>query len=619
MIDTLMTLFWMIVLTLVFTGGGLFLISSKKINFSGHWEQLFFAFVCGEGLAGYALFSLGSAQLLTPVWLWVSLAVLTLLAGAGWMRFRSGITLPRRSEGTSVVRGLLFVALCLVTALGLVFSLTPETGRDALLYHLAAPKLYLENGGFYFIPGNLFAQYPFHTEMLFTLGLFLQGDVLAKGINFLFLLAFPLGLKAFTASHPDSRCHWLLSSVVLLTLPTFFDSGHTAYSDLSTALHVFAAVLAYFNWQKKGESGWLIMSGACVGLALASKYTVLILPFIAFFAILYSLQKRGDDQQGGLNRNMLLFAVPFLLTGAPYYLKNWVMTGNPFYPYLYGLFGGVGLDSKISYMLEGMTMYAGMGRGILDYLMLPFNLSFLADWDLFRFDGVIGPIFLLTLPLLVWLRPIPSVLKSLLVFSAVLFLFWASGSQQMRYLIPVFPFLALATSYVVMSLKGRRALQTLLTLIVVSCLVSNVLEISRSYERIKPHGYLLGKESRDEYLTRNLLSYPMFQYVNEKLPSDAKVFLLHMRSWTFLCERDCYSDSIIEVYTLQNILEENDTPSAVYSDLKTRGFTHLMYNNNYLLGERSLLTKEQKKLFILVRDDFLNLEKEMSFFHLYSL
>ena len=152
----------------------------------------------------------------------------------------------------------------------------------------------------------------------------------------------------------------------------------------------------------------------------------MILPFIAFFAVLYHSNKKEVVAQGRFIGNLLLFFAPFFLTGIPYYLKNWLITGNPFYPYLFGLFGGVGLDQKISYMLEGMTMYAGMGRGPLDYLLLPVNLSFFADWDLLHFDGVIGPIFLLTIPLLFIVRPIPSVLRNALVFSALLFLFWAS-------------------------------------------------------------------------------------------------------------------------------------------------------------------------------------------------
>lgn len=619
MLQSLITLLWMVVLLVVFTGCGLFFLSSQRIEFSCRRERLFFSFVCGEGVAGYSIFTLAAAQVLSPVALWSIFALLSLLAVVGWMSLRPdrGPLLP--TDWPSVSTLLLAGILSLVLFFAVLLSLTPETGRDALLYHLAAPKLYLDHGGFYLIPGNLFAQYPFHTEMLFTLGLFLQGDVLAKGINLLFLLFLPLGLWIFTTKYLNNRCHWLLASVLLVTLPSVFAVSHTAASDLATTIHVLAALLAFLNWQKGGRDCWLILSGACTGLALACKYTVLILPFIAFLAVLWGLHKQGETTGRKLLRSLSLFAVPFFLTGAPYYLKSWIIGGNPFYPYLFGLFGGKGLDKNLSYLLEGMTMHVGMGKGLWDYFLLPLNLSFRAGWDLFKYDGVIGPIFLLTLPLLSLRRPWPLPLKITMIFSGIFFLFWAAGSQQMRYLLPIFPFLALASGYVIQSFSGQRFFYPVLLVVSGGCILLNTFEIKSEIEKFKPVNYVLGNESRDDYLTRLLFPYRMYRYVNESLPADAKVFTLYLQSWNFLCERECYSDSTIEIYTLQKILEESAVPEDVFSALKVRGFTHILYNSKYLLGEASLLTEEQKGLFYIFRDCYLVPEKEMSFLHLFRL
>lgn len=620
MLHSLITLFWMIVLLAVFTGCGLFFLSPERFVFSNRRERLFFAFVCGEGIAGYLIFTLAATQFLTPAGFWTILSLMSLLAVAGWMTLRPIprellLSFGRPSAGTLLMAG----ALLFVIFVAILLSLTPETGRDALLYHLAAPKLYLEHGGFYLIPGNLFAQYPFHTEMLFTLGLFLQGDILAKGINLLFLLVLPLGMWIFVTNYLNNRCNWLLASVLLVTLPTVFATGHAAYSDLSTTIHVFAAILAFLNWQKRGGASWLVLSGTCAGLALACKFTVLILPFIGFLAVLRVLQQRGEITGKKLVRSLLLFFLPLMLTGAPYYLKSWVITGNPFYPYLFGLFGGAGLDKHLSYLLEGMTMYVGMGKGLLDYLFLPFNLSLRSDWGLFLFDGIIGPVFLLTLPLLVLRRPWPDPLKSIMIFSGLFFLFWAAGSQQLRYLLPIFPFLSLASCYALQSFAGQRVLHPLIIVVLGGCILLNTLEIKREVDHIQPLGYVLGNEAREDYLARLLFPYPMYRYVNEKLPPDAKVFLVYLQSWTFLCDRECYSDSIIEIYTLQKILQESATPEDVLNDFKVRGFTHLLYDSKYLLGDTSFLTEEQKRLFYAFRDRYLTPEKEMSFFHLFRL
>lgn len=73
-------------------------------------------------------------------------------------------------------------ALVVLTVVGalLLLALTPETAKDALVYHLAIPKLYLRHGGIYFIEGNIAQGNPLLTEMIFLLALFLKGDSLAK-------------------------------------------------------------------------------------------------------------------------------------------------------------------------------------------------------------------------------------------------------------------------------------------------------------------------------------------------------------------------------------------------------------------------------------------------------
>ena len=48
--------------------------------------------------------------------------------------------------------------------------LTPEIGKDALIYHIGVPKMFLAHHGIYFIPGNIFANYPFFTRNALHLG-----------------------------------------------------------------------------------------------------------------------------------------------------------------------------------------------------------------------------------------------------------------------------------------------------------------------------------------------------------------------------------------------------------------------------------------------------------------
>ena len=59
-------------------------------------------------------------------------------------------------------------------------------------------------------------------------------------------------------------------------------------------------------------------------------------------------------------------------------------------------------------------------------------------------------------------------------------------------------------------------------------------------------------------------------------------------------------------YTLQKILRRSASPEEVRADLKSRGFTHLLYDETYLLGEPSPLDPDEKQFFTLFRTSHLS-------------
>ena len=64
----------------------------------------------------------------------------------------------------------------------------------------------------------------------------------------------------------------------------------------------------------------------------------------------------------------------------------------------------------------------------------------------------------------------------------------------------------------------------------------------RYFEAVRPIGYLTGQESRETYLARVLPEYPVFDYINHKLPATAKIYLLFIGRRAYYCERDYVHD-----------------------------------------------------------------------------
>jgi hypothetical protein len=600
---------------LITTGVGRLCLSSTAIRFASRGEGLFLSAGIGLVITGYAVFLLGVTGSLAASGIGLLLISLALFSVAGWLRPIR--TVPAAPSGRSVweLSALLLLAILLLA--GFVLTLTPETGKDALIYHLAVPKLYLFHHGFYFIPGNAFAGYPLLGEMHYLLALFLQNDILAKAMNYAILCGILLGIGLFARHILQNQIFPRLSMLIFISIPSVFAVSHAAHNDLFVTFFTLAAIYSFFRWSEDRLTAWLILCGLFSGSAAACKYTALLATPLGCLGILWLANRSGNGARKTLRR-LALYVAAALIAGSPFYLKNWIVTGNPLYPFFYGIFGGRGWDGDQARLYDLLIQNLGMGRNLLDYLLLPWNLSLRAKMDT-EFDGILGPIFLLTLPFLAALRRWETPLRMILTYALLTFFFWASSAQQIRYLIPLFPLLALVVGAILTRYRSRKMIFGLLLCIVAGSLAFNGYHIAREFIKINPLRVAVGLESRDHFLSRTLPTYTMYRFVNQALPPDARIFLIYMKNYTFLCDRDCYADAMFEAHTLQKILREEASPDRVRNRLKAAGFTHILYNEHYLLGEPSPLSAEEKQLFLAFQNSHMRNVRQQGFYRLYRL
>jgi hypothetical protein len=606
--------------SLVAIGLGRLVLCRMGIRFVSSWEWAVFCAALGFGILSYAVFLLCALQVLYHEAVYILFGLCTALGLAGWLRGRSGSdkTTFSATEVSLWDKGVLAVlATCLFFACLLV--LTPAIGKDALIYHLAVPKLFQKHHGFYFIEGNIFANYPLSSEMLYAMALALRGDVLAKGIHFVIGLCILLGMWQFARQHVSESRFVPLALLIFCSIPSVFVTSHMAYNDLTVTLYAFLSVYAFLNWFSRKENAWLILCGVFSGLAMSTKYTGIFLPFLGCLGTLWASRHHGRATQQAL-RSLLVYLACALVVGSPFYVKNWIMTGNPFYPFLYGIFGGRGWDSDQAQLYELFVQSLGMGRGLLDYLLLPWNVSVNARMASPQFDGILGPVFILTLPFALGMRKISFGAKISMAYGLFTFMFWASSAQQIRYLIPVFPFLAIMTVYILSYYRRKKVVFSLLMVFVTGSLGFNGYHIARDFLRIGPAGVITGHEETDAFLKRMVPSYKMFQYVNTNLPEESKLFLIYMKNFGYLCDRPYYSDSMFESYTIQKILTRSETATDVYDSLRERGFTHILYDINHVFGNMSTFSAQEKSLFFTFQKDHLELIKaDQERYYLYRL
>ncbi len=81
---------------------------------------------------------------------------------------------PFGKAGTIVI----LVGIVVILCAEILLDLTPPISRDALIHHLAIPKLWLLHGGVYEIPWAVYSYYPMNINILYLIPLYFGNDVL---------------------------------------------------------------------------------------------------------------------------------------------------------------------------------------------------------------------------------------------------------------------------------------------------------------------------------------------------------------------------------------------------------------------------------------------------------
>jgi len=282
-------------------------------------------------------------------------------------------------------------------------------------------------------------------------------------------------------------------------------------------------------------------------------------------------------------RSALLAVGVAVVLAAPWYVRNWARTGNPVFPFYMNILGGhaPGWDAPRSFLDQMLNArYGGYPKTPWDYLVVPFRASLAAQAEIPRdFDGVLGISFLFGLPLL-WIairrRRLEPEEKIAAALAGAFFLFWLFSSEQLRYLLPALPALALALGASAACL-GRRV-----RLLLAATAVPGILVIAAWFCRQAPLPVVVGAEPVSAYLKRKVDHYAMYEAANRTLPADALVWLINLRGDTYYLQRAYFYDFRIEDYTLVSWVRASGTMEELRDRVRRAGITHVLARTDVL-------------------------------------
>jgi hypothetical protein len=493
------------------------------------------------------------------------------------------------------ILALLFATL--VTAI-LILASVPPISRDALVHHLAVPKLYLRHGAIYEIPFMVFSYYPMNLDMLYLVALRLGSDILPKYIHFSFGLLTAWLVYGYLKKRLNP-IYGLLGALFFLSIPIIIKLSITAYVDLGLIFFSMGALLLFLRWFNDGfKPKYLILSAVSCGLAMGTKYNGLIVCFLLTLFVSFLYARHGSKGwKGGLKALGYggLFLAFSLMIFSPWMIRDYGWKKNPIYP-LYNSFFNPPPSAKTN------GKYArpeGPGRiGLFSYremiykeswpeiALLPVRVFFEGqDDDPRHFDGRLNP-FLAFFPLGAGgkVRGHSTDKKVFLAFSALYFCFaFFTRDMRVRYLAPIVPPL------VILSILGLGNLEAFFSkwkdggirtrfgpalsgVVAVGLLLYNGGYLLDQFKEVSPLSYLRGKVSRDQYISKYRFEYPAMQYINANVPDNARVFLLFLGNRGYYCDRDY----LLGEGRFKRLVTQASDPSGLIKELSRMKVTHLV-------------------------------------------
>jgi hypothetical protein len=471
----------------------------------------------------------------------------------------------------------LVLSLAAVACLAsLVGALAPPTAGDALCYHLELPKRFLADHRLEYLPYDDNVTYPLLTEMWYLWALALDGGVAAQLVHW--GLGVLLALAAVVLASPivGRPWAWIAGGVVIL-VPGLNNQMTAPLNDLALTLMTTLALAAWWRAAVDQQSRrWFVVAGLATGGALGTKY--LALAFAAAVAVPWAwAMLRHRHQRQVLLQGAGIVAVVAASVGGLWYVRAAWYRGNPVYPFACEVFDASGAPVPRAETLPAEK--SPLGRSLPGLVTAPWHLTMHPERQGGRAHQL-GVLFLAALPGLLLVRRLRG-LGTLLVVAGAYFTVWYLMRQNVRFLYPVVPLLAVAVVWVWIEMRRMPRLPRSVAwaAVAVILLASGVVAASRCRDRL---AVALGIESREEYLSRREPTYPAAAVANLLLDADSRILSQDSRGFYF--EPPVTRENVFRRVTGYD--RRIARPAELAERLRGAGFTHLLLVEN--LAERGV-------------------------------
>ena len=486
----------------------------------------------------------------------------------------------------------LLLFLLLFVVLNFIISFSPPWNVDALSYHLAVPKIYIENHQIIYLPYNYFSNFPSLVDFINLIGLLLQNGILSNLFAYALSVTLVLAIYSFCKKFFNTRIA-ILASLIFYSFPVVIEFVSTAYIDIQVALFIFLSIYSLFMYFTLKKNQLLILSSIFIGLGIASK----IFAVIAFIGILilliYTLFLRLAKNKLNFQNiffKVLVFSLIVFIILMPWLIKSYFFTGNPVWPFFNDFFDGKYWDKEHQEYYSIRQL--GRELSIINYIRLPWDINVQTQTDQLRRNvaegELIGPFFMAFLPLYFFLRKnkIVNILFFLLFVYVTMWFFLSSIVRQILFAVPL---IAIISSYVIIELFKNNYLSKILKILLIFTFGFSLLVWVGG--NTKDLVVAIGLETEESFYSRYVSMYEPSKFINSNLPEDSRILLF--TEWKgFFLERDyVWADPLTQVYINYSKFKNEED---YYEELKKLKITHILVNEGFKIEIEGSIYSEHR-------------------------
>ena len=247
---------------------------------------------------------------------------------------------------------LFFTSVCWQVFLGYLF---PSYSWDALYYHLPIVGQIMQSGAIQENPIPSFIQqyiniFSKNINLFFLWNvIFLKSDIIVDLSQLFFTIAGVVAVYSAAVKLKIRENHALYSALLFFFTPVLILQSTTNYVDAAVSM-LFIIALNFLISEDSGPTAAsrlpVLLSGLTTGILLGSKPTAPVFIAVIFVALLIResikvLKPVSGEYPAGrcITTYLTCFIVPALMTGGYWYIRNWILHGNPVYYMDVSIFG----------------------------------------------------------------------------------------------------------------------------------------------------------------------------------------------------------------------------------------------------------------------------------------